>query len=86
MQDEISSITFNGTVIYISYCDFVLSLKMAFVAETYCWWLLIDKLVFSLDLQLFYLLVFLNTMGMPCLKKTPSLCLTSMVEKVLLSK
>jgi hypothetical protein len=62
--------TIHGIVIYIyiSYCD-VLSLKMAFMVETCCWWLHIDKRVFRLDLQLFYLLVFLNTMGMPCLKK-----------------
>ena len=40
---------------YISYYEY-----MAVIAEIYCWWLLIDKFVFRLDLHLFYLLVYLN--------------------------
>jgi len=31
----------HGSVIYISYYEHVISLKMAFIAETWCWWLLI---------------------------------------------
>lgn len=42
---------------YISYYEYVISLKMAFMAETWCWWLLINKAVFGLDLHLFYLRV-----------------------------
>jgi hypothetical protein len=42
-----------GTVIYISYYEYVVSLKMAFIAETCYWWLLIDKVVFRLNLHLF---------------------------------
>ena len=59
----------HGIVIYISYYDYVLSLKMALTAKTRCWWLIIDKVVFRPDLHLFYLSVYLNTMGMPSLKK-----------------
>jgi len=47
----------HGIVIYISYYDFVFSLKMAFMAETCCWWLITNKVVFRIDLYLFYLLV-----------------------------
>ena len=42
--------------IYLSYYDYVLSLKMV-LAETCCWWLLINKAVFRLHLHLFYSLV-----------------------------
>ena len=55
-------------VIYISYCEYVLSLNMAFIGETCCWWLLVDEVVFRLYWHLFYLLVSWNTMGMPYLK------------------
>ena len=34
-----------GILIYISYYDCVVSLKMAFIAETGCWLLLTDKVV-----------------------------------------
>ena len=52
--------------------EYVLSLKMAFIAETCSWWLLIAKAVFRLNLHLFYCLVYLNTTGAPCLKTTES--------------
>jgi len=52
--------------IYISCYEYVPSLKMAFIAETCRWWLLIDKAVFRLNLHLFYLLVYLNPTGMAC--------------------
>ena len=55
-------------VIYISCYEYELSLKIAFIVETCCWWLLIDKLVFRRKLRLFYLLGYLNTSRMPCLK------------------
>ena len=42
---------------------------MASVAKTSCLWLLIKKVVFRLNSPLFYLLVYLKTAGMPCLKK-----------------
>jgi len=42
---------------------------MALIAETCCRSLLIDKVVFISDLHLFYVLVYLNTMVMPSLKK-----------------
>jgi hypothetical protein len=48
----------RGIVLYIypiSYYDYVLSLKVAVIAETCCWWLLIDKVVLRLNLHLFYL-------------------------------
>ena len=32
----------RGIAIYILYYKYVLSLKMAFIAETCCWWLLRD--------------------------------------------
>jgi hypothetical protein len=44
----------HGTVICISYYDFVFSMKMA----DGCWWL-INKVVYRLDLCLFYALVFI---------------------------
>jgi len=59
----------HGTVTYISYYDSVFSLKMACVAKTCCWWLITNKAVYRLDLYLFYLPVYLKTIGMPCLKK-----------------
>jgi len=46
----------HGTVIYIFCYDYVLSLKMAFIAEKCCGWLLIDKFVFRLEVHMFYLL------------------------------
>lgn len=46
----------HGIVIYISYYDYVRSLQMAFIAEKCCRWLLIDKVVFILELHMFYLL------------------------------
>ena len=45
----------HGIVTYISFYDYVLILKMAFIDESCCWWLRIDKVVFRLDLHLFYL-------------------------------
>jgi len=42
---------------------------MASVAKTSCWWLLTKKVVSRLNSPLFYLLVYLKTAGMPCLKK-----------------
>jgi len=44
---------FHGIVICISYYDYVLSLKMAFIAETCCSWLLIDRVVIRLELHMF---------------------------------
>ena len=44
----------NGSVRFTSYYEYVLSLKMAFIAETCCWCLLIDKVVYRLHLNLFY--------------------------------
>jgi len=38
----------------ISGYEYELSLKMACMAETWCWWFLIDKAVFRLDLHFFY--------------------------------
>jgi len=35
-----------GTVIYIAYCEYVLSLRMAFIAKTCCWSFLIGKVVY----------------------------------------
>jgi len=58
----------QSTVIYILNYEYVLSLKVAFIAEICCWWLLIAEDVFRLKIPLFYLLVYLNTMGMPCQK------------------
>jgi hypothetical protein len=49
------SYNIHDTVMYISYYENVLSLKMDFIAESCCWWLLIDKVVFRLNLHLFYL-------------------------------
>ena len=59
--------------IYIHY-EYVLSLKMAFIAETCCCQLLVNKIVFRLNLYSFYLLVYLNTMGMSYLKKFTNIC------------
>jgi hypothetical protein len=67
------AICISGNIYYCtlditSYYEYMLSLKMAFTAETCCWYLPIDKVVFRFNLHLFYLLVYLNTTGMPCLK------------------
>ena len=48
------NIKIHSTVIYISHYEYVLSLKMAVIAETCCQWLLIDKVVFNPNLLLFY--------------------------------
>ena len=45
----------RGTVtVCIAYCEYVLSLKMAFIAKTGCWKLLIGIVVYILNLHLFY--------------------------------
>ena len=54
--------------IYISYFDYVPSLKKAFIAETCCRLLVMDEAVFRLHLHFFYLLVYLNSAEMTCLK------------------
>jgi len=51
------NIKIHSTVIYISHYEYVLSLKMAVIAETCCRWLLTDEVVFNLDLLLFYCIV-----------------------------
>jgi len=45
----------RGTVtVCIAYYEYVLSMKMAFIAKTCCWKLLIGIVVFRLNLHLFY--------------------------------
>jgi len=51
------NIKIHSTVIYISHYEYVLSLKMAVIAETCCQWLLINKVVFNPNLLLFYWIV-----------------------------
>ena len=65
------ALNIHGNAMYIPYYKYVLSLKMAFVAEIFRWWLPTDKVVFRLNLYLFYLLVCLKTTVMPCLRKLP---------------
>ena len=47
-------------LVRIIYYEYVLSINMAFLVETCCSWLLVDKIVLRLNLHLFYLLVYLN--------------------------
>jgi len=63
LYDVIYLHNIHGYVIYISYYADVLSLKIVFIAETRCLWLLIDD-VSILDWRLFYLVIYLNTTGM----------------------
>jgi len=43
------------------------------MAETCCWWLIINKVVYRLNLYLFYLLAYLKHSGDALLKKNPFL-------------
>ena len=54
--------------VYIWWCGYVLGLKVAVTADTCSCSLRIHKVVFSLNLHLLYLLVYLNKTEMPCLK------------------
>ena len=49
--------TFNGTVIYISHYEYVLSLKMTFIAETCCWSLLIKSCLDLIYIYFIYLYI-----------------------------
>jgi hypothetical protein len=83
MQDQIVH-NIHGTVMYVSYCEYVFSLNKAFIAETCCWCILTDTHVFRLNLQLFYLLIYLNTTEILRLKKTLYLTFQSVFQPHLL--